>query len=716
MKKIILAFLLISSYFAQGQDKKITFTTCVHLLENNEAEIIIKGKIADGWHMYSVNPGGDGLAIAPEVTIKPNNKFKLIGKVKESGKLLHVNLLGETWNWYKHEVKYTQKIKYTDLTGKADWSIYYSICDDNACLPPVTENYKADLDRSCDGGSNAAILSGKKVDTAALAKKRLEEELELAKSKSIEDSLLKLKQDSIQNVLANKAREREDSLNKALGIAGDNSNKKVYGEYGTIVDDCGASRDMGLSMWTAFLYGILGGLAALFFPCTLPMIPMTISFFLKGSATRRQGIQNGMLYGFSIFLVYFLLSLPFLFLGWGGNALNSFSTNVWVNLAFFIIFVVFAFSLFGYYDIGLPSWLSSKVDSKSNTKSFVGIFFMALTLAIVSFSCTGPILGLVLGNISNSKLITPAMSGFGIGLGVPFAIFAMFPNLLKALPKSGGWLTVLKVVFGFIELAFALKFLSNADLVKQWGLLKRELFIGIWIVICILTALYLLGILKFKKDPTFKSSKFMKAFAAFCILFAGYLSLDFFGKDTALISGFPPPKFYSYFHKEESLTKGSTKRKHQIKGIEVYLYLEDALAEGIKQNKPVMIDFTGWACVNCRKMEENVWPTSKVNALLSKDYIVASLYVDEQIDLPESEKFMSPYLKRMATTVGDKWFDLSLRNFNAATQPYYVLIDPINHRILNTPTGGYIANVNTYEKFLDCGLKNFKLLHPLVNK
>jgi len=496
----------------------------------------------------------------------------------------------------------------------------------------------------------------------------------------------------------------QDTLAQATGGV-------VYGEFGTIVGDCGGVLKKELSVWTALLYGVLGGFAALFFPCTLPMIPMTISFFLKGSGDKKRGVRNGITYGFFIFLVYFLLSLPFLFLGWGGNALNSFSTNVWVNLSFFAIFLVFAFSLFGFYDISLPASIANKVDEKSNIGSISGIFFMALTLAIVSFSCTGPVLGLVLGNISNSKLITPAMSGFGIGLGIPFALFAIFPNLLKALPKSGGWLTVVKVVFGFIELAFALKFFSNADLVKQWGLLKRELFIGIWIIISILTALYLLGIFTFKKDPSFKSTMPMKVLAALAIIFAGYLSLDFMNKEISLVSGFPPPKFYSWFHKEEKLKNGSGARTHDLKGLKVYLYLEDALAEGKKQNKPVMIDFTGWACVNCRKMEENVWTKPAINNLLREKYIIASLYVDEQIELPANQRFASPFLdKKWASTVGDKWFDLSLRNFKSATQPYYALIDPIDHRILNTPKG-FTPNEEEYSNFLKCGLLNFTSLH-----
>jgi len=674
MKKSIL-FLVLAlvnvSAFAQGM-KKVHLSTSTKIISATEAELVITAKMDKGWHLYSFNPGGDGSLIAPEIKITKTSAIELVGKVKEVGKLHTEEIDGVgTIHYFKDKVDYVQKVKYTKL-DKIKANVYYQTCDDQGCLPPTDEDVVIDM-------SKAASLDT--VVSTTLTK----DSLNLA---AVTDS-------------------NQQSATDTNATAGLN----VYGDYGTPVGDCGEVAQKELSAWTALLYGLLGGLAALFFPCTLPMIPMTISFFLKGSGDKKKGVQRGIMYGFFIFLVYFLLSLPFLFLGWGGNALNSFSTNVWVNLAFFAIFVVFAFSLFGYYDISLPSSIASKVDSRSSVGSAGGIFFMALTLAIVSFSCTGPILGLVLGNISNSKLITPAMSGFGIGLGVPFALFAMFPNLLKALPKSGGWLTVLKVVFGFIELAFALKFLSNADLVKQWGFLKRELFIGLWIVVLILMALYLLGKFTFKKDETFKSSMAMKVIAGFCIVFAGYLSLDFFGKDINLVSGFPPPKFYSWMHKEEKLKNGSMKRTHEVKGLKVYLYLEDAMAEAKKQNKPVMIDFTGWACVNCRKMEENVWTKPEINNILRDKYIIASLYVDEQIELPANEKFATPFLdKKMANTVGDKWFDLSLRHFKSATQPFYALIDPVNNRILNTPKG-FTPSESDYTKFLKCGLSNYASLH-----
>ena len=670
MRKSFLAlclFFIAYQSFGQGM-KKVHLSACTNIINETEAEIVLTARLDKGWHLYAFDAGGDGTLISPAITIAANKDIVLVGNPTEKGKLETKDDAGiGPYHFYENKIIYTQKIKYKKLTT-LKITFDYQTCDEKGCLPPDYEEFTLDMNVSCKGAT--AIK-----DTTPLV----------------------------------------DSSNIAAATIDSNqatiSATTSYGDWGTPVGDCGEAVQEELSIWTALLYGLLGGFAALFFPCTLPMIPMTISFFLKGSGDKKEGVKKGVLYGFSIFLVYFLFSLPFVFLGWGGNTLNELSTNVWVNLAFFIIFIVFAFSLFGYYDISMPSSIANKVDEKSNIGSITGIFFMALTLAIVSFSCTGPILGLVLGNISNSKLIMPAMSGFGLGLGIPFALFAMFPNLLKALPKSGGWLTVLKVVFGFIELAFALKFLSNADLVKQWGFMKRELFIGLWILVCVLTAAYLLGWLKFKKDPTFHSTIFMKVLAGLCIVFAGYLSMDYFNKDINLVSGFPPPKFYSWFYKAEKHEKGSTARTHDVKGLKVYLYLEDALEEGKKQGKPVMIDFTGWACVNCRKMEENVWSKPEIYKILQKDYIVASLYVDEQIELPKNQQFASPFLNdKFANTVGDKWMDLSLRDFKSATQPFYALIDPDNHRILNTPRG-YTPDVKVYKSFLECGKYQYKVLH-----
>lgn len=462
----------------------------------------------------------------------------------------------------------------------------------------------------------------------------------------------------------------------------------VYGVFGKPLMDC-SKREDSLSVWTALFYGILGGFAALFFPCTFPMIPMTMSFFLKGSGDKKKGTRNAILYGFSIFLVYFLLSLPFNF-GLSGDTLSNFSTNLWVNLVFFVIFLVFAFSLFGFYDISMPSSIGNKLDSKSNAGDFIGIFFMAFTLAIVSFSCTGPILGLVLGNLNNAKYITPAFAGFGLGLGIPFAIFALFPNLVKNLPKSGSWLDVVKNVFGFIELAFAFKFLSNADLVMRWGILKREPFVAIWMVIFILMGLYLIGQFSFKKNATFKQSPLTRVLALASFLFVGYLATDFFGGKLGLISGFPPPKDYSIRAVKEEIET----HKNEY---------EKALAIAKAEGKPLMIDFTGWACVNCRKMEENVWTNPMVSDIMKNKFVVVSLYVDEKTELPKEQHVFSKTIEKEIKSVGDKWTDMQGSNFHEFTQPQYVIIDPNTNRIINKPMSGF-NSVDDFKAFLECGL------------
>jgi len=483
-----------------------------------------------------------------------------------------------------------------------------------------------------------------------------------------------------------------DSTNQPVEVAvappATTVNTDEYGMFGKPLMDC-SKREDKLSVWTALFYGLLGGFAALFFPCTFPMIPMTMSFFLKGSGDKKKGTRNAIFYGFAIFLVYFLLSLPFNF-GLSGDTLSNFSTNLWVNLFFFVIFLVFAFSLFGFYDISLPSSIGNKLDSKSNTGDFIGIFFMAFTLAIVSFSCTGPILGLVLGNLNNAKYITPAFSGFGLGLGIPFAIFALFPNLVKNLPKSGSWLDVVKYVFGFIELAFAFKFLSNADLVMRWGLLKREPFVILWMIVFLFLGLYLIGKFSFKKGSTFKKTPITWILAILSFGFVGYLATDFFGGRLGLISGFPPPKSYSIFEVKEELDT----HKNEY---------EKALAKAKAEGKPLFIDFTGWACVNCRKMEENVWTNPMVSDLMQNKFVITSLYVDEKTPLPKEAHYYSPVIEKDVTQVGDKFMEMQGKNLHEFTQPQYAIIDPQTGRIINKPMSGF-NSVEDFKAFLECGL------------
>lgn len=469
----------------------------------------------------------------------------------------------------------------------------------------------------------------------------------------------------------------------------------------------GAENSGTKSLWSIFFLGIAGGLIGLFMPCTFPMIPLTVSFFTKKGQTRAKGIRNAFTYGFFIFLIYLLLSLPFYFLDAGSaDILNNISTNAWLNLGFAVVFFFFALSFFGLYEISLPSSFSNTVDSKAGVGGTVGIFFMALTLAIVSFSCTGPILGTLLVGALNQNggalQLTVAMSGFGLALGLPFALFALFPNWLSSLPRSGAWMNTLKIVFAFIELALMIKFLSNADLVMHWGILKREVFFAIWILIGLATSLYLFGILKFKHDPPpAKLSTGRKVLAAAFLLFAVYLAPGVTNTplaNRALISGFPPPLSYSIYGAGSASGKGV-----EPKVVNDY---EKALALSKETGKPLLIDFTGWACVNCRKMEENVWTQPEVRELIEKDFILVSLYVDDRKLLPETEQFLYTNAggqKEEIRTVGDKYVTFQTENFRNASQPLYAIVSP-EEKLLNKPVG-YTPDAKAYLEWLKCGIK-----------
>jgi thiol:disulfide interchange protein len=472
------------------------------------------------------------------------------------------------------------------------------------------------------------------------------------------------------------------------------------------VSNCGDEGTEGKGLLKIFLLGLVGGFIALLTPCVFPLIPLTVSFFTKRSANKKKGIANAVLYGFFIFLIYILLSLPFHLLDHTDpEILNNISTNVWLNITFFVIFVVFAISFFGYFEITLPGGVANKVDAKSGVGNTAGIFFMALTLAIVSFSCTGPILGsLLAGALTNNGgaiQLSAGMGGFGLGLALPFALFAMFPGWLNSLPKSGGWLTSVKVVLGFLELAMAVKFLSNADLVEQWGLIKRELFIGFWVITGILIILYLFGKIRFPHDSPV--NKFSKTRIAFIVLFAAftiYLIPGLTNSPSAnlrLISGFPPPLCYSIYTNPVNCGKGVEPLKNNY---------EEALGQARKQHKPLLIDFTGWACVNCRRMEENIWTDPDVKKMMQNDFVVVSLYVDERRVLPVTEQInftTQDGSKKQLTTVGDKWATFQSENFNAVSQPQYAIISP-DEKIL-TKTKYYTRDPKEFADWLQCGLQ-----------
>ena len=487
----------------------------------------------------------------------------------------------------------------------------------------------------------------------------------------------------------------EKDLARSAALTLDLKNKEV------LVRQLGTSSTNSL-YWNLFFLGFLGGLIALLTPCVFPMIPLTVSFFLKQGSSLRTGIFNALLYGFFIVLIYVLLSLPFHFLdSLNPEILNTISTNVPLNLIFFTVFVFFAFSFFGYYELTLPASWGNATDEGATRNGSVGIFFMALTLAIVSFSCTGPILGsLLAGSLSadgGAMQLTAGMTGFGVALALPFALFALFPNALNALPKSGGWMTTIKVVLGFLELALALKFLSNADLVSHWGLLKREVFIGIWTLLAFGLTLYLFGLLRFPHEGKVKIAKGRYVLAALSLGFTAYLFLGLIAKNNTLklLSGFPPPAFYSLSSSENDCPLG----------LNCYKDFEQGLAAAKQQNKPILLDFTGWACVNCRKVEENIWSRPEVFRILNEEVVLISLYVDDRTDLSQAEQFNFKYPNgrvRMIKTIGEQWASFQSLNFNTASQPYYVLMQP-DGTLLNAPI--QYTDAATYLRWLEEGLR-----------
>lgn len=467
--------------------------------------------------------------------------------------------------------------------------------------------------------------------------------------------------------------------------------------------DVQASTDA--SAWSVFFLGFLGGLIALITPCVFPMIPVTVSFFTKRSKTKKEGIQNGVLYGLSIFLIYILASVPFHIIGnVQPEIFNSISTNATLNIIFFIVFIFFSISFFGYFEITLPSGIANKADAKSGLGSLGGIFFMAITLAIVSFSCTGPILGtLLVGSIQGGAwALTQGMAGFGLALALPFTLFAIFPGWLQSIPKSGGWLDTVKKILAFVELALAFKFLSNADLVQHWGILKREVFLGIWTLVALGLTAYLFGWLRLPHDVKgAKIAPTRKVLGVISFAFAIYVAQGIpvsRASSLQLLSGFPPPASYSLYESSNNTTTGLH--------AQVVNDYSKALEMAKASNKPLLIDFTGWACVNCRKMEENVWVDPAVKSFIEENFILVSLYVDDRANLPIEKRFTytnAAGQSKEIKTQGDLWATFQSENFKQVTQPLYVVLSP-DQTLLSNPVG-YTPNIQQYLSWLQCSVK-----------
>ncbi len=474
------------------------------------------------------------------------------------------------------------------------------------------------------------------------------------------------------------------------------------------VNNCGDEGTQSKSILSIFFLGVLGGLIALLTPCVFPLIPVTVTFFTKKSSNKSKAVSNAVFYGLSIFFIYIAITIPFHIASKtiSPEIFNNISTNVWINLVFFIVFVTFALSFFGLFEIVLPSSFANTADSKSGLGNYSGIFFMAATLAIVSFSCTGPLLGTLLANVANEGPwpLTAGAAGFGIALGLPFALFAMFPNWLHSLPKSGGWMTDVKVVLGFVELALAIKFLANADNVEQWGILKREVFVAAWIIVGICIVLYLIGWLKIGHSSPVKKFSFTRI--AFIILFGAttlYLLPGVTNSRMAglgLLSGFPPPLSYSLYSHHVLITEGVKPLHNEY---------EKALQLAKEQHKPLLVDFTGWACVNCRRMEEKVWTNKEVDSLMRDKFIVVSLYVDEKTKPPATEQKVfktGSGTEKNIVTVGDRWATFQTENFGATSQPQYAIISV--DEIALTKTKFYTPDPVAFADWLRCGLEAYK--------
>ena len=648
MKLRLFLIFYIFSLFNLAQEP-ISFTTSVKKVSDDTYELITNSEIENNWRLYSQNLI-DGGAIPTEFVFNQSDNFVLIDNVKESESITKFDpIFGINQSYFINSSSFTQsiKVKSSNLsTIKA--IIAYQACDDMVCIFRESE-----LTFNLDGSINTIIN-------------------EDVNSLIIEDSnplILDLKN---TDLLESYSTSENLSSNPYLNL---------------------------------LILGFLGGLLALLTPCVFPMIPLTVSFFTnKGSNSS----LNAFIYGSFIILIYISLSIPFHFIdSLDPEILNSISTNATLNVLFFIVFVVFAFSFFGFYEITIPSsWINS-IDSKSNSiGGFIGIFFMALTLVLVSFSCTGPILGsLLVGSISSqggAMQLTIGMLGFGIALALPFTLFALFPKLLNSLPKSGRWMNTFKVILGFLELGFAFKFLSNADLVEHWGLIKREIFIGIWVVISLLLFLYLIGVFKFPHESkSVNRSKFNIVLSLFFLSFAIYLSpalLPDGSNKAKLLSGFTPPSFYSVYPKTSDCPLG----------FQCFKDFESGLEFAKANNKPILLDFTGWACVNCRRIEENVWTEPEIFNLINDNYVLISLYVDDRKELKEDEKITLKYKSgktKEITTIGEKSATFQALNFKSASQPFYVLLDT-DLKILNSPI--QYTSKEVYKTWLEEGLQNLK--------
>lgn len=670
-KKVLLTTLtILIAVMAWAQSNPVHFTVSQKQVSDNEIEVVFKGSIAKGWHVYSPEIPADG-PIPATITTEKSEGVKAVGKLKAQGKEIkeYDQIFGMQLRYFENSVTFVQRYKITGKTYAVKGYLEYGACNDTGCMPPtaVEFSYKG------NGPADAPEATDATADAAETAK-------------------------DTASVNAAAATDSASVDTAAVSAVADGDLwKPVINELKAFQDGGTASH----SLFYILVMGFVGGLLAVLMPCIWPIIPMTVSFFLKRNKDKAKGIRDAVTYGISIIVIYVLLGFLITLIS-GGNGLNSLSTNAIFNIIIFLVLVVFAVSFFGWFELELPSKWTNSVDNKASaTSGLVSIFLMAFTLVLVSFSCTAPIIGLLLAEFSTSgNIAAPAvgMLGFSVALALPFTLFAMFPAWLKSAPKSGSWMNTLKVSLGFVELAFSLKFLSVADLAYGWHLLDRETFLALWIAIFFLLGLYLIGKLKFQSDVMMGESKPMPVpcvmLGLVSFAFAIYMVPGLWGAPCKAVSAFAPPMNTQDFN----LNTNEVKPK--------YTSYEEGMAAAAAQGKPVLVDFTGFGCVNCRKMEAAVWTDPRVADKLNNDYILISLYVDDKQPLPSPIEVTVNGQKRTLRTVGDKWSYLQQSKFGALAQPYYVTLDASGNPL--SRSFSYKEDVAEYLDFLNEGLDNYK--------
>lgn len=681
MKKLI-SFLLLSFVVlglqAQIMDP-VKFKTELKNVSDTEAEIVFTATIDNGWHVYSTELG-DGGPISATFNVEKKSGVELVGKLKPVGKEIDTfdKLFEMKVRYFEHSAKFVQKLKLTGGAYAIEGYLEYGACNDESCLPPTEVPFKYSGEAKAASAAAAPVTKAEEPKAKEEAAAPAETTKEVVEMTELVPATSTTATTDIQPAVSS-SELWTPVINDLQALGEEHSQENMSWLY-------------------IFVTGFLGGLIALFTPCVWPIIPMTVSFFLKRSKDKKKGIRDAWTYGASIVVIYVALGLAITLI-FGASALNALSTNAVFNILFFLMLVIFAASFFGAFEIRLPSKWGNAVDSKAeSTTGLLSIFLMAFTLSLVSFSCTGPIIGFLLVQVSTTgSVVAPAigMLGFAIALALPFTLFALFPSWLKSMPKSGGWMNVIKVTLGFLELAFALKFLSVADLAYGWRLLDRETFLALWIVIFGLLGLYLLGKIKFPHDDDDNKVGVTRFFLALISLaFAVYMIPGLWGAPLKAVSAFAPPMQTQDFN----LHKNDVHAKFD----DYDLGMEYARLNG----KPVMLDFTGYGCVNCRKMEAAVWTDPKVSDIMNNDYVLITLYVDNKTPLTEPVIITENGTERKLRTVGDKWSYLQRVKFGANAQPFYVLLDnqgkPLNKSY------AYDENVTKYIDFLQTGLENYK--------